>query len=124
MAEALNYQELLDTLMNVQNSPQEQKLNALNTVVTKLQVHEPDPQFAGKAMITKLTIDALHPEMPDIRVWLNDEIAYFKGKLQEKVAEQLPQPNEDVQMAQGGRKKRRGKKTKKSKKSRRYTRRR
>lgn len=121
---AIDYQSLLDTLLAVgQDAEQEEKVNALNNVVTTLQEQEPDAQFATRAMITKLTLGAVAPDV-DLGQWLEDELRYFENELEKKIADQHDQNNEDVEMAMGGRKKRRGKKSRKVKKNRRYTRRR
>lgn len=118
---AINYQDLLDTLLAAEGEvPEAEKRNALSNVVNVLSVQEPDEKLSTRAVITRLTLSALNDEI-NAEHWLEDEFVYYENELEKKLADQQ---NADVEMEGGRKKRRRGKKTKKVKKNRRFTRRR
>lgn len=123
------YRGLIDSIDNLPDDASSQaKKNVLMSVVNGLIENNEVPQvLKGKARMTKIALDHA-PADVNMDGWLNVELATYSFDMEEQFVNLggAPAPQEDVNMAvDGGRKRRRGKKaTKKAKKTRRYTRRR
>ncbi len=112
------YRELVDSINNVMgNEDVQARKNVLqSTVDSIIGKNGVDESLKFKAQVTKMGLDANEGRpIGRIQSWIREELRGFKENL-----ERLAGPG-DVEMAQGGRKR---KKTKKTRKSRRYTRRR
>jgi len=112
----MNYQDLLDTLTNVggENAPVESKKNALHTVATALKgAQEPDAMVRLKASLTLSSLKQAPPGA-NMDVRLGEYVSLLKRKV---AAMNVPAGADDVEMAMGGRKRRRGKKTAKKTRS-------
>jgi len=111
--------------MNVSgpNAPIAYKEQALRTVAESL-VHNDQADFSlrFRASSTLAALDGPNFEEGERELFIKNELVDIKNDLKKKM-EAVPE-QEDVEMAMGGRKKRRGKKSRKVKKHRRYTRRR
>lgn len=123
----MNYQDLYDRIMNVSgpNASIAYKEQALRSVAGSL-VHNDQADFSlrFRASSTLAALDGPNFEEGERELFIKNELVDIKNDLKKKIADQHDQNNEDVEMAIGGRKKRRGKKSRKVKKHRRYTRRR
>ncbi len=111
----MNYQDLYDRIMNVSgpNAPIAYKEQALRSVAGSL-VHNDQADFSlrFRASSTLAALDGPNFEEGERELFIKNELVDIKNDLKKKM-EAVPE-QEDVEMALGGRKKRRGKKSKKN----------